>query len=263
MWYADWSSGFQDYAVTNAYSRGSSPVVTWEMKNRRQTISYADVLSGKWNKYIDAWAAAAKADGRELFIRFGHEMNGDWYGWGGAQNGGNAQAPGQFIAMWRYVRGRFAAKGVTNVRWVWCANHESVPNTTWNQPENYYPGDAWVDWICADGYNWGTTQSWIVWRSFDEVFGSVYQRLTTLAPTKPFMIGEFASTEIGGSKAAWLADAATRIPTQYPQLRAFIWFNIDKETDWRVESSASSLAAFRAAFVSGVDYQWHCGSAAR
>jgi beta-mannanase len=257
MWYTDWSTGFQGFGVTNAYSRGSIPVITWEMKNRSRNISYSDVLAGKWNKYIDTWAANAKTDGREIFVRFGHEMNGDWYGWGGAQNGANAQSPQQFIAMWRFVRGRFNAKGVTNVTWVWCANHESVPDTDWNRPENYYPGDAYVDWICADGYNWGTSQSWSSWKSFDQVFGPVYARLTAAAPGKPFMIGEFASTELGGDKAAWITDAASRISTQYPQMKAFIWFNMNKETDWRVESSAASLNAFKSAFVNNSVYLWH------
>lgn len=256
MWYTDWSATFQGYAVGNAYSRGSIPVITWEMKNRSRAISYSDVLSGKWNKYIDAWAGAVRTDGREIFLRFGHEMNGDWYGWGGARNGQNAQATQQFIAMWRYVHGRFSAKGVTNVTWVWCPNHESVPNAEWNQPENYYPGDSYVDWICADGYNWGTSQTWSSWRSFDDVFGPIYSRLTSVAPGKPFMIGEFASTELGGDKGAWIADAASRIPSQYPQIKAFIWFNMNKETDWRVESSTSALNAFKASFVGNSNYLW-------
>ena len=257
MWYTDWSTSFQGFGVTNAYSRGSIPVITWEMKNRSRSISYSDVLAGKWNKYIDTWATSAKTSGREVFVRFGHEMNGDWYGWGGAQNGANANAPQQFIAMWRFVRDRFSAKGVTNVTWVWCPNHESVPNETWNQPENYYPGDSYVDWICADGYNWGTSQTWSSWKSFDEVFGPVYGRLTSVAPGKPFMIGEFASSEMGGSKAAWITDAASRIASpEYSQIKAFIWFNMNKETDWRVESSASSLNAFKTSFVNNPAYLW-------
>ncbi len=256
MWYTDWSTTFQGFGVANAYSRGSVPVITWEMKNRSRSISYNDVLNGSWNKYIDTWAGSAKADGRQIFVRFGHEMNGNWYGWGGAANGANAQAPQQFIAMWRYVRSRFNAKGVTNVTWVWCPNNESVPNETWNQPENYYPGDAYVDWICADGYNWGTSQTWSSWRTFDEVFGPIYSRLTSAAPSKPFMIGEFASSELGGDKGAWIRDAAARIPSQYPQLKAFVWFNMNKETDWRVESSANSLSSFKTAFVSDPAYLW-------
>jgi beta-mannanase len=262
MWYADWSTGFQGFAVTNAYARNATPVITWEMKNRRSAIRYADVLAGKWNKYIDAWAAAAAADGRPVMLRFGHEMNGDWYGWSGARNGASAAAAAQFVATWRYVHARFTSAGATNVTWAWCVNHESVPNASWNVPENYYPGDAYVDWTCADGYNWGTSQTvanggWTSrWQTFDEVFGPVYQRVTTLAPGKPFMIGEFASSELGGSKAAWIADAAARMNAAYPQLRAFIWFNYNKETDWRVESSAASVSAFKSAFVNQPYFVW-------
>jgi hypothetical protein len=71
------------------------------------------------------------------------------------------------------------------------------------------------------------------------------------------MIGEFASSELGGSKAAWITDAASRIASpQYAQIKAFIWFNMNKETDWRVESSASSLNAFKTSFVNNPAYLW-------
>jgi hypothetical protein len=262
MWYADWSSGFQGFAMTNAYDRGATPVITWEMKNRQADIHYADVLGGKWNKYIDTWAAAAKADGRPLMLRFGHEMNGNWYGWSGAANGASLAAAGQFIATWKYVHDRFARAGATNVTWAWCVNTESVPNATWNAIENYYPGDAYVDWTCADGYNWGTSQTianagWVShWQSFDELFATTYQRILAIAPSKPFMIGEFASSELGGNKAQWIADASSRMHAAYPGLRAFIWFNYNKETDWRVESSTASLTAFKSSFVNDAYFAW-------
>jgi glycosyl hydrolase family 26 len=262
MWYTDWSATFQGYAIKDTYGRGATPIITWEMKNRRADIPYADVLAGKWNKYIDTWAAAAKTDGRPFMLRFGHEMNGDWYGWGGARNGASLAATQQFVATWRYVRDRFTRAGATNVTWVWCVNHESVPNADWNAPENYYPGDAYVDWTCADGYNWGTSQTlanagWVSqWQTFDQVFATTYQRVTALAPTKPFMIGEFASSEVGGNKAAWITDAASRMQAAYPQLRAFVWFDYNKETDWRVESSPASVAAFKTAFVTNGNFVW-------
>jgi beta-mannanase len=144
---------------------------------------------------------------------------------------------------------------VTNVTWVWCPNHRSIPQEPWNAPENYYPGDAYVDWTCADGYNWGTSQTVATggwnsqWESFDALFADVYARVTARAPSKPFMIGEFASAEQGGDKGAWIADAAARMKAGYPQLRAFTWFNYNKETDWRVESSPAATTAFHTAFV--------------
>jgi len=88
------------------------------------------------------------------------------------------------------------------------------------------------------------------------LFATTYQRVTALAPTKPFMIGEFASSEVGGNKAAWITDAASRMQAAYPQLRAFVWFNYNKETDWRVESSPASVAAFKTAFVTNGNFVW-------
>jgi endoglucanase len=63
------------------------------------------------------------------------------------------------------------------------------------------------------------------------------------------MIGEFASTETGGDKAAWITDTFQRIPDGYPQLRMIFWFNINKETDWRINSSDTSLESFKKAIA--------------
>jgi endoglucanase len=70
------------------------------------------------------------------------------------------------------------------------------------------------------------------------------------------MIGEFASSELGGNKAAWITDAAARMGAAYPQLRGFVWFNYNKETDWRVESSSAALNAFQSAFAGSSYFVW-------
>jgi endoglucanase len=63
---------------------------------------------------------------------------------------------------------------------------------------------------------------------------------------KPVIIGEMASSEVGGNKAAWITSAYLReLPARFPRLVAVVWFDEDKETDWRVNSSASALAAYR------------------
>jgi beta-mannanase len=42
------------------------------------------------------------------------------------------------------------------VRWVW-SPYVSCGNCT--AFEKVYPGDAYVDWVALDGYNWGTAIS--------------------------------------------------------------------------------------------------------
>jgi beta-mannanase len=259
MWFTDWSASFQGYAVDNARSKNAVPVITWEMKNGRRAITYADVMAGKWDTYLTTWGKAAAAKPGRIVLRFGHEMNGNWYGWSGSANGGGAQAATQYKAVWARVRGRLRAAGATNVEMAWCPNHESVPaGVAWNAPSAYLPDTSQVEWVCADGYNWGTSQTAAAngwdskWTTFEQIFGPVYDEVTAKAPGKPFMIGEFASSELGGSKSAWITDAAARMTSsRFPALRAFIWFNYNKETDWRVESSDPSLDAFRSAFRAG------------
>ena len=63
---------------------------------------------------------------------------------------------------------------------------------------------------------------------------------------KPIIIEETASTELGGSKADWIDQLASTVPAQFPAVRAVVWFQRNKETDWRVNSSAGALAAFKA-----------------
>ena len=111
-----------------------------------------------------------------------------------------------------------------------------------------YPGDAYVDWTGLDGYNWGTNPaSPRGWRSFDQLFRSHLRRdrRRRSPPSKPMMIAEVGSSEHGGSKAAWIRDALAKVPTEYPQIRALLWFDkFDDGMDWPIETSAAATSAF-------------------
>ncbi|MGN6698588.1 MAG: hypothetical protein ACTHMR_10540, partial [Thermomicrobiales bacterium] len=68
---------------------------------------------------------------------------------------------------------------------------------------------------------------------------------------KPLMISEIACTEDGGDKAAWIKQAfLADLPDLFPRVRAVVWFQERKETDWRVDSSPAALAAYRAVAAS-------------
>jgi beta-mannanase len=108
-----------------------------------------------------------------------------------------------------------------------------------------YPGDAYVDWISMDGYNWGGNPGH-VWQTLQQVFKQTYTALTALSG-KPLMISEIGSAEQGGSKASWITSGLlTTIPQQFPKIRAVLWYDAPGGVeDWRVNSSSSSLAAFQ------------------
>ncbi|MFO7544023.1 MAG: glycosyl hydrolase, partial [Trueperaceae bacterium] len=151
---------------------------------------------------------------------------------------------------WRHIHAIFQQEGATNVRWVFSPNVTDEPRTTTNRLENYYPGHDVVDILALDGYNWGDTRPHIGWRDFDTIFHTAYRRITQLGQ-QPIWITEVASAEAGGAKGAWIREMLGT--TAFPRLRAIVWFNEDKETDWRLESSQASLQAFRSWFAAGSD----------
>ncbi len=165
-------------------------------------------------------------------------MNSEWAPWGVTNNGNTTESHKQF---WRYVVNRFRNNGVTNVSWIWSPNVRF-----YGDPCSYsqiYPGDSYVDYVGLDGYNWGTTQSWSVWQSFSEVFGASYNELTSIS-SKNILIMEVGSAEQGGDKAAWITSMFSDMRNKFTRIEGFTWFSINKETDWRINSSDASKTAF-------------------
>ena len=79
------------------------------------------------------------------------------------------------------------------------------------------------------------------------VFGPSYDELAAMTD-KPMMIAETASAESGGDKAAWIKKGLLEdVPSRLPRVRAVVWFHENKEADWRIDSSAGSLAAYKQA----------------
>ncbi|WP_348994483.1 hypothetical protein [Pseudarthrobacter sp. AL20] len=70
--------------------------------------------------------------------------------------------------------------------------------------------------------------------------------MRALAPGVPILISETASSEAGGNKAAWNAGLVSYLADQ-PDMVGFVWFHLQKETDWRINSSATSASAFKSA----------------
>ena len=68
-----------------------------------------------------------------------HEMNGDWFWWGGKD-------PATFIKLWQQMFNYFTkTKGLDNLLWVYAPNHGDKTTA-------YYPGDRYVDLAGLDAY---------------------------------------------------------------------------------------------------------------
>ena len=266
VWFPTWDDPFPLEACQKLHQHGIIPHLTWEIfqpsknpNNCDQTgpqgyTGFNDLLNGRYDAYIDQFAGDAKSFGERVLIRFLHEFNGNWYVWSGNKNGREDGGPEKVVAAWRYVVDRFNALGADNVKWLWVPHGPSIDLSTedWNDVANYWPGDAYVDWIGLDAYNfypqdpWGGTRPY---RDFDNCFRSLYDTCSKLG-TQPMMIAEFGTGEFeynNFNKATWIREAFLKIRTEYPRIRIFTWFNIKKELDWRVDSSPEALRAFQGA----------------
>jgi hypothetical protein len=244
-----WAS-FDPGTMDAAIGAGAIPLVTMPLG---PGISLKEVVEGKQDAAIRGWALAAKAFEYPFLFRPWWESNGNWYSWG--------QSP-YFAAAWQRFHDLVVAEGATNVTWAW------VVNTIWEEggepradPTPFYPGDAYVDWVGVDAYNWGRNplqpDRWV---SAEESIQPTLEVLEEIAPGKPVCICESASTEIGKGgadedKALWIHEMLDEYLPSRPRIKAYVWFNWNVEQggygsgggnwDWPIESSPQAEAAFR------------------
>jgi hypothetical protein len=180
------------------------------------------INAGRCDGYVRSYARALKARPERFILRFAHEMNISDAAWWPGKFGLDA---GSYVTMFRRVRDIFREVGVTNVEWMWSPNYASNPDEAWNSMHNYYPGDAYVDWIGLSGYNW---YGWRdrPWESFETLYDGVLRDLACRY-AKPVIISEIGSVDQDGSgsaKAAWITNLYARL-AEYPFVRGIVWFN--------------------------------------
>ncbi len=229
-------------------ARGAVPVISIEVEHwGGPSEGRLDaIVAGEYDAHFLRYARDAREGGHGAFLRFGFEMNGDWFPWGGQ--------PATFIAAWRHLHEVFGREGHSGVRWVWAPNAISGPDAPDNGIEKYWPGDDVVDVIGLDGYNFGDGYSrWHTWQSCEEVFRPALDKIVESGVPHPVLITEFGCTDEGPPerRAAWIRDAYAFFRGR-PEVRGVIWFNFDKrrerEPNWRIDADAASLDAWRSTF---------------
>jgi len=248
---APWKQSFSKEPLNRAYEEQALPL----MDMGSGEVSLQEIASGtsSWDTKLKEWSEEVAKYGKPFFFRWNWEMNlmpNNELPWTKQV----AAKPKVFVEAWQRFHKIADAAGASNLTWVWCPNTSYGTYPLGSTPlSQLWPGSEYVDWTCIDGYNSGTNPLQPdTWRSFSQVFAKTYGEIVSLAPTKPVMIGETASTEYGGNKAQWITDALTReIPLSFPKIKAFVWFNWNiekgetgKRLDWQIESSPSAEEAF-------------------
>lgn len=247
-----WDSPFPDAYATYLINHDHELVLSVKAAKRNGSlVRWADIANAPVGstiyRDIVRWATLMKAVGQPAWFTLNHEPEASV----NRNNGTNAN----YIAAWRKVVDVFRAEGVTNVKFMWIMTEFAfrVPASDRRQAVKWYPGDAWVDGIASDAYNWGSCRADVSspWRTLAYLIEG--QRTFGLAhPTIPLYLTEWGTVEDPaqpGRKAEWFqqAQALFKQPA-YQQFRGVSYFNFPGKDScvWFVTSSTSSLAAFSA-----------------
>jgi hypothetical protein len=222
------------------------------------------IIDGDWDPQLTHWCDRARATGIPLLVEFGTEVNGDWFPWNGRWNGAGhadgygdrdvADGPERFRDAYRHIVDICRSEGATNLTWFFHVDVGAWPKQPWNTRfANYYPGDAYVDWIGISDY--GPLEPRERWVSFRRRLDHVYRGIARLSPTKPIAVLEYGAAEDWGRprhKARWIRRAIHAVAShRWPRIRALSywherWRNGNGSiSDLHVDSSPRALRACR------------------
>jgi beta-mannanase len=240
--YHDWDDAFPNAAEAARASKGTTLLINWTPRffGSSRIMPWGNIANGSQDAQIDATAARVKAFGRRLFLAFHTEPEPQVGKYGSAAD---------FVAAWRHIHDRFAARGVANVVWVW--NVTGSSNWFSLYTGGLYPGAAYVDWIGWDPYNWYTCHN-NGWLSFGDKVTPTYNWFRQNGfGNKPFMLAEYGTRDMPGNpgaKADWFRGIVPALK-KLPNLKAVVYFNngtANPGCDWRIDTTAEAQAAFAA-----------------
>lgn len=240
-YFVNWTEDFRPQAVIASYQQNTVPVITWEpwagLQNGTSQKAYAlsRITAGKYDGYITRFARAMRDMRWPIALRFGHEMNGNWYPWSESKSG---NSKGQYVPAWRHVHDIFTSVGADNVIWVWSPNIiRPAPDVSLR---DLYPGDRYVDWVGIVGYEAEEEVTPA------ETFEPTLRRLRAFTDKKVLITETGAGP--GKNQAGWTSDLFTWL-SQHDGIVGFVWFEYNKEStgtnDWRFTAVPDTLHAFQ------------------
>jgi len=216
----DGSSGaFPDSHQRALARKGRIPFLAWVSTDFSTGADYrwAHIARGRFDaSVIDPVARRLKRYGGKVFLDLDHEMD----GLSRAADG----TPAEYVRAYRHIHRRFERIGARNVIFVWTTTgylgNESKIRAS-------YPGDAYVDWIAYDPYNFAACHD-SGWESFSQSVDPFYDWLMANGHRdKPFMLGEYGSVpdlDQPLRRARWFRHQVAGMKA-HPRIKAVIYYN--------------------------------------
>ncbi len=244
-------------------------------------FSMQSIIDGDWDDNLKQWAWDSLENQDDegnpipLLVTFTIEMNGFWFPWSGIYNGGAvtteygdpnlADGPERYRDAYRHIIDLFREEGADHITWFF--SPDVVYPTTkwipwmaseWNKPQNYYPGDDYIDWI---GFTMYGGRMVIDKGSpipndieyFSTEISKKYHMIQAISENKPYALLETSTLDYqDGRKSIWLTDMFETILNNpdYSNIKALSFWNDYFEDDdelinHNIDSSEDSLFTFR------------------
>jgi Glycosyl hydrolase family 26 len=246
--YYNWDSPFPDTDVNWFNANGYTLLLSVKSERRNHTfVQWRDIANAQpgstlYNDIV-RWASRVKALGNRVYFTFNHEP----------ETSLNSSGTGaDFIAAWRKVVTVFRQQGVANADYLWIMTAFSFKAKDRRRAIDWYPGEAYLDYIGADAYNWYTCRPGTnnPWNSLEQLVNPM--RLFAQGKSiKGILIPEWASTEDPAQpnrKAQWISDARALFKKPgWESFKGILYYNKSSKFPncrWFVDSSQASLAAF-------------------
>jgi hypothetical protein len=185
----------------------------------RSSFDPDDVVQGRCDNFIARLAADAAEFGAKhgcFFFTTMVESNAVWWYWSSKPNSAAA-----IRHIWQIFEDQGANQYAT---WVWEAFCPARYGTLVADPEQYYPGDKYVDWIGLNVFanlkNHYISENTM----FSELMSKTYEQMRKNHPQKPIMVSEFGRTP-GDNQPLWLVDAFRRMKNNFTPIKAAIYYD--------------------------------------
>ena len=242
--YHDFSDHRLQGQFPDMYERRLGPdhriYISWQARvsSTGRDISWRSIANGSYDRFINSAATRVKAYNRPVYIAFDPEFD----------THHNKGTVADYVAAYRHVHNVFARHAVGNVAWVW-ATSGYIGGGNGSRILSGYPGDAYVDWVAWDPYNFyhcnGTG-----WKSFAQKVTPTYNFMRQHGHgNRPFLLSEYG-TQYGSSTLTrqWYAGIPGALKN-LPNLKAMIRFDAtgtfrSTRCNFYIKNGSGSLTAF-------------------
>lgn len=250
-----WGTDFGGAEEAFDRANGIVPMISWavaykDANGNNTCASPSDIMNGVYDAELATEAQTIASWQTPVLIRFFKEFTDTaddacYYG-----TSSPASDPGMYgpmlVGAWQHVVDVFKQAGAANVQWVWgpSANlfgKTSPDDATWR---SFYPGSNYVDWISNDNYDKSDTM--LEDYGSDASIANWYA--LTLPLGKPLMQAEtgagYNAQLSPDPMSEWITTAYTAAKTEYPAMKAFLWWSATGEVDYNLQGAG--LATYEA-----------------